>query len=125
MEDNLMPAPAPEPISGDDLKKLRMLVHASAISLLILTGTVFVFLYRQVSTLQNNTRELVNYIVEYENSNASEFIAEAHRKFAEFQQAHPDFAPVYARYFGTNPPPARPAPANAEPEAKVIPSPAR
>jgi hypothetical protein len=111
--------PVPTPAALDPLKPLRLLVHASAISIIILTGTLFVFIYRQVITLRKSTAELVNYIVEYQQSNASDFIAEAHNRFAEFRKENPDFNPIYSKYFGTNPPPARKVMTN-EP-SKVVP----
>jgi hypothetical protein len=101
-----------DPISvGNDpsLKQLRTLVHASAVSILILTGTLFVFFYRQVVSVRKNTAELVNYMAEYERSGAQDFLDEAHRKLAEFSKENADFAPIYKRYFGTNEPPARSA----------------
>jgi hypothetical protein len=119
----LSPSPHVE-VRDEALKQLRMLVHATAISVLILTGTLFIFLYRQVVSLRKNTTELVNYIVEYERSNATEFIGNVHSKFAEYRSSHPDFAPIYMRYFGTNLPPQRqPGGTNAIPGSKVIPAP--
>lgn len=121
---------ASSPPPQDSLKQLRMLLHAAAISLLILTGTVFVFFYRQVVSVRKNTAELANYIVEYENSNARDFIAEMHRKLAEFAKENPDFVPIYKRYFGTNEPPARQAESTNSgvfkmAPAKVAPAPPR
>ena len=115
MEENAPTASAPELEAKADLKPLRMLAHATALSLLILTGTVFVFLYRQVISLRRSSAELGNYIVDYQNSNAPEFIAEIHRKFAEFRRQNPDFAPVYSRYFGTNEPPPKALPSTITP----------
>lgn len=105
----------------DSVKQLRTLVHAIAISLLILIGTVFVYLYRQVVSVRKSTTELANYVLDYERSNASEMIQEVHRRMAEFRNQHPDFSPIYTRYFGTNEPPPRiETSTNA---AKVVPAP--
>ena len=91
-----------------DLRSLRMLVHAIAISLLILIGTLFVFLYRQVVVLRKQTVEMSNIITEYERSNVSEMIEQAGIKLADFARDNPDFQPIYSRYFGTNVPPRAP-----------------
>ena len=120
------PATGSELTSAEALKKLRMLVHASAISILILAGTLFIFLYRQAVTIQKNTRDLTNYVLEFQNSSADEFIKEAHRSLAQFREQHPDFSPIYLRYFGTNPPPSDLDPAqSATNDSKVVPAPPR
>jgi hypothetical protein len=91
-------------------RPMRTLLHAISLSVLILTGTVFVFIYRQVVLVRRQTAEYVRFLAEYERSNASEFIARAHRDFAQFRRQHPDFNPIYLKYFGTNEPPPAPAP---------------
>jgi hypothetical protein len=109
---------------AEEFKQLRTLVHASAISLLILAGTVFIFFYRQAVGVRKNTNEMIRYIVEYENSNASDMIAEVHRRYAEFARVHPDFEPIYRRYFGTNmPPPPRESPPGDAPKVAPVPVP--
>lgn len=120
---DLSAAPIGSGPSSDDAKQLRMLVHACAISLLILIGTFFAYLYRQTTTVRKSTSELVHYISEYEQSKASEVIGELQNQLDAFRRQHPDFDPIYTRYFGTNPPPPRPAPAPAEAGSKVIPAP--
>jgi hypothetical protein len=114
-------APAPlDPAA----RQLRSLVHAIAISVLILCGTLFVYLYRQVVITRRQTSELVKFLMEYERSNAAEFIGQMHQKFAEFRKQNPDFTPIYVRYFGTNEPPPH-AEGNGGPAAssKVSPLP--
>jgi hypothetical protein len=88
-------------------KELRALVHAISVSLLILTGTVFVFIYREVVLVRRQTAELARYLIEYERSNALEFIENVRQKLGEFRKDHPDFNPIYSRYFGTNEPASR------------------
>lgn len=111
--------------ADDSMKQLRTLVHSCAISLLIITGTIFAYLYRQTTTVRKSTNELFNYIAEFEQSKASEMIANLQVTLDGFRREHPDFNPIYTRYFGTNPPPARPAPPTPEGAAgKVVPAPA-
>jgi len=97
-------APAPARSSGpsSELRGLRTLMHATAMSVLILTAGVFVFVYGQVNAARKQTAEIINFLTEYDRSNAPEFIEEVHRAMLEFKQQNPDFTPIYTRYFGTN-----------------------
>ena len=102
--------------ASTDIRALRMLVHAIAISLLILLGTVFVFLYREVVVLRKQTVGMSAVIADYERSNVAEIIDQAGTRLAEFARQNPDFQPIYSRYFGTNNPAAA---------GNVIPTPAQ
>jgi hypothetical protein len=104
-------------------KQMRALVHAIGVSVLILTGTLFVYLYRQVVLVRRQTSEMVKFLVDYEHSSASEYIARMHQRFAEFRKQNPDFTPIYIRYFGTNEPPAasKTSKADAATGSKVTP----
>ena len=101
--------PSPTGIATPEaqIKSLRSLLHATAISLLILTGTLFIFIYREVVLVRKQSTELVRYLMEYERSNAEEFIEQVRMKFDDFRKDHPDFQPLYLRYFGTNQAPSR------------------
>jgi hypothetical protein len=117
--------PAGAPQAGDEgLKQLKMLVHACAISLLILICTFFIYLFRQTGTVRNSIEELAAYIDQYEQSNAPQMITELHIRLDEFRRQHPDFSPIYTRYFGTNPPPLHAGRQAPSPE-KVVPAPAQ
>jgi len=108
---NLPDPQAPKAFENDlefSYKRLRMLTQASAVSVLILTGTVFVFLYRQVVLVRRQTAELSKYISDVERSGVPEFFEQVRGKFNEFRKQNPDFNPIYAKYFGTNEPVARP-----------------
>jgi hypothetical protein len=78
---------------------LRRLSHATAVSVLILAGTLFVFLYRQVVLVRRQTAELSRYINEVDNSGMSNFVERVHLKFDDFRKTHPDFNPIYNRYW--------------------------
>ena len=89
-------------------RRLKMLTQATAVSVLILTGTVFIFIYRQVVLVRRQTAEMARYLNEVDRSGMQSFMEQVREKFNEFRRQHPDFNPVYTRYFGTNqPPPGR------------------
>ena len=100
------PDPAAPRVFANDLEnqyaRLRMLVHATAVSVLILTGTLFVFLYRQVILVRRQTAELARYVNEVDRSGMPDFVEQVRVKFNEFRKSHPDFNPIYTKYFGTN-----------------------
>ena len=106
---NLPSAPEPQqPVAGDaeaQYRRLRILTQAIAVSMLILTGTVFVFIYRQVVLVRRQTAELARYIAEVDRSGIPAFVEQVRGKFNAFRKEHPDFNPIYTRYFGTNEPP--------------------
>lgn len=82
----------------------RMLLQAVAVSLLILTGTVFIFIYRQVVLMRSQSADIVTFLANYERSNEPAFIEQVHAALLEFKGQNPDFAPIYMKYFGTNMP---------------------
>ena len=92
------PDPSAPRILANDLEtqyaRLRMLVHATAVSLLILTGTLFVFLYRQVILVRRQTAELVRYVNEVDRSGMPDFVEQVRMKFDGFRKSHPDFNPI-------------------------------
>jgi hypothetical protein len=96
-------APADRDLAAQ-YKSLRRLVHAIAVSLLILTGTVFVFVYRQVVLVRRQTAELARYLHDVEHSGMQTFVEQVHVKLNDFRMQHPDFTPIYARYWRTNEP---------------------
>jgi hypothetical protein len=84
---------------------LRRLVQATAVSVLILTGTVFIYLYRQVVLVRRQTAELVRYVAEVDRAGMPEFVDKVRASFNDYRKTHPDFNPIYVRFFGTNEPP--------------------
>jgi hypothetical protein len=81
---------------------LRRLVQATAVSVLILTGTVFIYLYRQVVLVRRQTAELGRYLAEVDRSGMPEFVEKVRSSFNDYRKTHPDFNPIYIRFFGTN-----------------------
>jgi hypothetical protein len=94
----------PAPDSGPAYRQLRSLLHAVAISMMILTGTMFIFIYREVVLIRRQTNEFLTGISEYERTNTQKLIEQLQVKLGEYARQHPDFVPLYARYFGTNGP---------------------
>ena len=86
-------------------RQLRSLVHAIAISVIILTGTVFIFIYREVVLIRRQTSELVGALTGYDRTNTVRLIEGLRIKLGDYSKDHPDFVPIYTRYFGTNAPP--------------------
>ena len=72
--------------------------------MLILTGTVFVFIYRQVVSMRKSTAEMVQFLKKYENSQVPEVIDRVRKGLDAYRQQDPNFTPIFIKYFGTNPP---------------------
>jgi hypothetical protein len=99
-------------------KSQRLLLHSIAISLLILTGTFFIYLFRQVDSIRKSTAEMVRFINQYERSDTAEVIYRVQRELDAYRKQNPAFNPIYVKYFGTNSPPpptlsSKVAPTNA------------
>jgi hypothetical protein len=125
---DLPPDPAPDPGSPADphWRALRNLIHCVAIAVLILTGTLFVFLYRQVVIVRKSTADMAVFLRQYEESDVPELITRVQQRLYDYRQKDPGFNPIYVKYFGTNPPPPTATPAKVptvttNPAAKATP----
>ena len=85
-------------------KSQRTLLHCLALSVLILTGTFFVYLYRQVVSIRKNTAEMVRFMNQYERSEAAIIIDRVQEQLDAYRKQNPEFNPIYVKYFGTNSP---------------------
>ena len=85
-------------------KNQRTLLHCLALSVLILTGTFFVYLYRQVVAIRKSTAEMVRFINQYERSEAALIIGRVQEQLDAYRKQNPEFNPIYVKYFGTNSP---------------------
>jgi hypothetical protein len=90
----------------DQWKSQRLLLHCLALSVLVLTGTFFVYLYRQVVAIRKSTAEMVRFINQFEKSEAGEAIDRVQRLLDDYRKENSAFNPIYVKYFGTNSPPA-------------------
>jgi hypothetical protein len=98
MNSSIPPSPAPSD-PDPQYAAMRRLLHATAVSVLILSGTVFVFLYRQVVLVRRQTAELSRYVNEVDRSGMSNFVEQVRIKFDDYRKTHPDFAPIYNKYW--------------------------
>ena len=87
-------------------KSQRTLLHSIALSVLILTGTFFVYLYRQVVAIRKSTAEMVRFINQYERSEAAGIIDRVQEQLDVYRKQNPEFNPIYVKYFGNSSPPA-------------------
>ncbi len=100
-----LPQPAPLTPTRAQFESQRTLLHALTISVLILTGTFFIFLYRQVDSVRKNNKELSRYIANYRGSETAQAIEKVQRILDDYRKQNPEFNPIYVKYFGTNSPP--------------------
>ena len=95
-------------------ESLRAAFHVTLVLLLILTGSLFVFFLREVSIARRQINELTKVVTDYQ-KNVFPVMEDFRTKLQAFAKTHPDFAPIYAKYFGTNAPPAGSASGRAQP----------
>jgi hypothetical protein len=100
--DSSSPAPLPVNATNSEIgaayKKLRNLIHCIAISVIILTGTVFVFIMREVVMVRGQIRRSIAYIHEFHDSNLPNAMQQLQKELIDFAQKNPDFRQVLARY---------------------------
>jgi hypothetical protein len=108
-------------------QSLRAAFHVTLVMVVVLSGALFVFFLREVSLARRQIVELTQIVGDYQQNVLPRM--EAFRAGLEaFTRTHPDFAPIYTRYFGTNATPltqapGRPKPAPANPNAARMPPP--
>ncbi len=105
-----MDAPLEQPIESSvspDLlrayKRLSTLMYAVALSILILSGTFFIFLLRQVSLLRAQTDRAMIYVQEFRQSGLPEAMRTMEKDLVEFAQKNPDFRPILTKYMPPRP----------------------
>ena len=97
------------------VESLRMSLNIALLLITILAFSLFVFFLREVTLARRQTAELVRSVSEYQ-QNFQPRIEDFRTKLQVYAKTHPDFAPIYTRYFGaTNfgasaPPPGRAVP---------------
>ena len=92
-------------VTAEQWKSTRLLLHSIAISVLILTGTFFIYLFRQVDSIRKSTAEMVRFMNQYEQSETGQVIYRVQRELDAYRKQNPAFNPIYVKYFGTNSPP--------------------
>ena len=83
----------------------RALLHSLTISVLILTGTFFIYLYRQVVAVRKSNAELSRYVANYRGSDTAQAIEKVQIILDDYRKQNPAFSPIYVKYFGSNSPP--------------------
>ncbi len=111
-----------EEVSIEELKQslrgLRILFNLVLILLLVLAGSLFLFLLREVSQIRRQTRELTQFVDNY-NKNSVPAMLDFRAKLQEFAKTNPDFRLILARYVNaTNTGDFGKSPAGSEPDEK-------
>lgn len=98
------------------LESMRAMLHVALIALILLSGSATVVLYQQVRHVRREMATLRRGVAEYERlgkPRLESFLL----KLREFALAHPDFAPIFARYV-----PATNAPSSSTPTPLPLPA---
>ena len=66
---------------------------------MILTGSLFVFFLRESSIARRQIGQLAQAVAEYDRT-AVPLMKDLRNKLQAFAQTHPDFVPIYTKYFG-------------------------
>jgi hypothetical protein len=101
----LIPAAEAQAVTMDVLveahQSLRRSFHVSLVMILLLAGSLFVFFLRELSIARQQTEELSKVVADYEKNTAPN-VEKFRKALQAFAQTHPDFAPIYSRYFSSN-----------------------
>ena len=94
--------PTNRTVSYEDWRRLRTLLHSVSIAMLILTGTLFVFIYRQTVLIRNSTNQLSRFVDDYQQGNEPDVLEKVRQRLDTYRQQDPAFNPIFLKYFGTN-----------------------
>ena len=118
---NFPDKPAPAPASPErkaiiELRKahasMQILFQLLALSCLLLTGTIFVLFFKQVSATRKQVDEAVAYIQEYNKTFAPQ-IELVRSELEAIAKTNQSLIPLMRRYFSTNMPKSAPTPPKA------------
>ena len=99
---------------------LRSLINLILLGLIILTTSLAILMVREIQIARRQTRELEVRVTDY-NQNVAPKIDELRAKLETFSKLHPEFAPIFIKYFGSTNAPA----GNAAPEIQFTDPPPR
>ncbi|MDA1274446.1 MAG: hypothetical protein O2960_10410 [Verrucomicrobia bacterium] len=97
----------------ESVQTLRSLFQATLVALVILAGSLSIFLLREVSLVRQQVRELNQFASTYETTTVP-MMRDFRYKLIEFARLNPDFAPILSKYFN---------PTNFSDSPKVMPAP--
>jgi hypothetical protein len=87
-------------------QSLRTTVDILIVVIVVLSGSLNIFLLRQVSLVRREVEDRQRFLTDYEHNSVplmNDFVL----KLQAFAKTNPDFAPILAKYWrSTNPPPA-------------------
>jgi len=94
-----------------DLEALRQLINTILILVVIVSGTLTVFLYRQYTLIHEQTEGFRRQVAETEAryQQIKPKMDDFERRVSEFARTHPDFAAIVAKYGLPTTPATRPA----------------
>ena len=102
-------------------QSLRRSFHLALVMLLILSGSLFVFFLRELSLARRQVQELAQVVSDYE-KNTFPIMENFRSKLQAFAQTHPDFNPIYAKYFGAPTGSAMPGGSKLRPTSNASPA---
>ncbi len=109
----------------EEVRSLRAILNWGMLAALLLTGSVFLYLLRELSLVRRQTQDLRQYVYEYRNTSLP-VMEDLRVKLEKFATTNPDFNGIYRRYFATNGSliPSENSPAGLAPaEALPVPTP--
>ena len=102
---------------NESLQGLRTLVHVVVMAMIILSGSLAVYLWKQTGIVRKQVAEMDKYVNEY-NTQTRPKMEEFVSRLQQFSKSNPDFSPILSRYnLGTGPAATSDAPAVPNPGA--------
>jgi hypothetical protein len=100
----LVPGRNPEPGASlaalaQDYQALRTAFHVLLFSLIVLTGSLFVFFLKEASIARREVTEYTRAVADFQ-KNTVPVITDFRAKLEAYSRSHPDFIPIYTKYFG-------------------------
>jgi hypothetical protein len=87
------------------IETLRGVFQVAALSGIVLSAALFLFLYKEVSVVRRQNSELATYIIDY-NTNVAPKIEMSRTNLEAFARTNPSIVPILKKYFPSNAPAA-------------------
>jgi hypothetical protein len=109
-----------------DCRALRTALHITLVLLILLTGSLFVFFAKETSIARREVNEYIRVVGELRKTAVPiPAVMEFRNKLQAYSQTHPDFIPIYSKYFALSNAPASAGPVAAKNPAQPTASGAR